>query len=308
MRLLPALLLLAVRPCAAESWPSIPLLPAIVQLETDRSPFCESHALLWALNYHAFQRVVRAEHRPPYDFIVTCAMTDGKTAVEFHQPERGRVRGLKVDLGGDEQKTAVVIARELATQSKVIDAVLERRLDKTAYQRGLPADEAFKRGEWAAVVTELEMALESSVPDAAFFFSLYAAHAGLGHAEKAKWYLAAFARASGTRFSALRPKQLAFIQEMVPAPVDDLARIAALQQDIARATLAKDWPETLRLTKEFVVVAPWHVSAYESLRKSYDALDWDPFADHWKRREKLARDVSRDSSLHDDIEKAIRAP
>lgn len=306
--MIPGALLALALPAAAASWPQIPRLPAIVQLETDGSSFCDSENLLWALNRHGFQRVLRASERPPYDFIISCFADDGKAAIELLEPNRSRVRGLKVTMGGNEQKTAVVVARELATQDKVVAAVLARSLDRSAYQHGLPADEAFKRGDWPAVVSELQDSVESSIPEGVFYFSLYAANAKLGAAEKAKWYLACFAKATGTRFKDLTAEQLSFLREMIPAAPEGHERAVALQQDLARATLAKDWPQTIRLTKELAAVEPWFLPAYESQSKTYGTLDWDAYETYWKRREKIAQAVSRDEDLHDAIERALRVP
>ncbi len=292
----------------AAPWPKLPLLPAIVQFEPDgRDRFCGSAELLAALNRHGFSRVLTTAERSPYDYILTCAPAGkGKAALELLTEKRERVRGLAIRLAPDQlDKSAVVAARELATDQKVVEHVLKRRLAKVAWYHGLTADEAFKRKEWGSVVSEMDEAAESDIDDAPFYVSLYVAHARLGHAEKAKWYLACFLQAAGKDLDDLNADQLAPLKEMRPIKTDENERALALQRSVAAANAAKDWPESIRLTKELVRVAPWFVTAYKSLADSYAAVDWEPFSRHWKRREKLARAVGRDQRRHDDIEKAI---
>lgn len=295
----------------AGSWPDLPVHPVIVQLQDDASPdaFCRSAGFQNMLQGHAFQRVVRPQDGSPYDFTLSCgALGDGRLVLALKDASGTHVRGLKVTRSpGDEAKTAIIAARELATDSKVIEAAGKRRLDRNRYFHAAAGDAAFRRGDWSQAVAELESCLESDIPEAALFYGLYAAHAALGNADRAKWYLAAFLKTDSKKLSELSAEQLKPLKSMVPVRAVENERTLELQRRLASATANKEWTQAIAMTKEIARWTPWFAPAYDSLARSYAAVKWTPFEEHWRRRHRLARRVNEDKQLHDAIEQAALA-
>lgn len=284
-----------------------PALPASVRFVPDpRVPFCSSNELFERLG-HVFESV--SKNAGYADFELRCE-TNGTDEVAFRLLDAAGKKAdyIEASVNPDRSSydaTAFLVGRRLSTGRKTIKAVLSLYQDRLRYGYGSGGNSSFDAGDWSASAASFYKALESGLEPEFLYFGLYASHAKLGHAARARWYLMAHCAEAGVNPAKLSDAKLAFLRSVprstyAPAPAS-LDRFRGLQA-------AKQWGAAISELKDLIEIAPWTVEAYEALAKSYDALGWTLLADNWRARGKLARRVKDDDKLHGRLLDALQGP
>lgn len=311
-RIAVAMLLAALAaPAGAKNY-SVPALPATVVLfvPDQRVSFCVSDELRARIT--PYFAVVSGPNELSYpDLRLDCEAYDAeRVAFTLRNSKGDPVDQFKVHVLADRStydSTAFLVARRLATGSKTIRAALTAYLANSSYLYAAGGIKAFDAGDWTNAADKLYRGLESGAPTTASYFGLYAAHAKLGHAARARWYLMEYCESEGKRLSKLDAKQLSYLREIQPpAPGEapaagDLSRYHSLVSD-------RNWAGAIFELKDVISQAPWTVEAYDALANAYKAVGWDLFEDNWRARAKLARKTANDKRLHEDLLDAIQTP
>lgn len=300
-----AVMLAASAPADAKSY-SFPPFPVQIKFESDpNSPFCLSPKLP-ARIARDFVSINDTENP---DLVLRCEAYD-EERVRFRVVDgNGKVADeFKVKVPPDAANydtAAFLVSRRLATGKKTIRAALTTYQDRVRYGYGKTGSSAFDAGEWGEAAGTLYGALESGMSPGYLYFGLYAAHAKMGHAAQARWYLMAYCESEGKNPAKLDARQLSYLREMPrlnpaqspPAPID--------LSDL-RARLAQhQWGAVIWELKTVVEAAPWTVEAYDAIANAYKALGWELLEDNWRERAKLARKTASDKRMHERLLDAL---
>lgn len=306
-----ALLAVLAAPAAATNY-SVPYLPASVVLFVPdaSSSFCASDELRSRINPY-FAVVADSDHLSYPDLRLDCEPhDDGRVQFTLRNSKGDVVDRFRAKILADRSTydtTAFLVARRLATGSKTIKAALTAYLANSRYQYAGGGIKAFDAGDWTSAADMLYRGLESDAPPTASYFGLYAAHARLGHAARARWYLMEYCESEGKRLSKLDATQLSYLKEIrppapgeLPAP-GDLSRYRSFVAD-------RNWVGAIFELKDLISRAPWTVEAYDALADAYKAVGWDLFEANWRQRAKLARRTAADKRVHEELLDAIQTP
>jgi hypothetical protein len=187
----------------------LPSLPARVQLTAHAgSDFCNSAELMERLRME-FSLVDTPDALQYPDLWLRCENHEGNRihfALLDHQDKTVDEFKMKlVDGRNAYPSLAYLVARRLGTGKKSIAASLRAYLANSRYSNAGGGVQAFDQGDWTTAADKLYRGLESDAPTTAAYFGLYAAHAKLGHAAQARWYMMEYCESEGRRPTRLDP-------------------------------------------------------------------------------------------------------
>lgn len=298
-------------PARAEEPVSLPLLPIHARLDAGPgAAFCSSDELKAALAGWAFASVFRSgEYSPVTDLVVTCTRHDaGRALISVTDRDGAPVEDFRTKITDSRQDfdgIAFLVARRLAKGRKTIEAALvahRANLRASAAERGA---QALADSDWATAADSLYRALESDAEPAALYYGLYVAHARLGSALRARWYLLLYCEAVDKRPDELTPAQLAPLLSIVRASRSDDGFAAASMSEWRRLVAEKRGHDAAFLLKSILERAPWTVDGYFALADVCEEIRWGPLEDGWRKRGKLARKAQVRTKNHEILHRLV---
>lgn len=293
------LLLQLVVPRRGHLLPEAVVLPSTARLTVegaDEGGVCRSDWMFYALARRTIGPLFKAgtAYDGRMDYAIRCrseggvvrlAVLDwnGAPVTEAVEPRAG---------AGD---TSVRLAVKLARDPRLIASVIGLYQDD-AFRSAKIGAEQWGRGEWEKAAANFFFALESDVSSVPMYYGLYEAHAKLGNAAKAYWYLLCFLRESGKTPLQLEDRQLAALRGLdAPAMLKAAMAAPLVRPEALFAAREGRVNEITRMLRDTVTLAPWDIRLHDALIALYERKGWHGLARTWRARRDTAAAVGASS-------------
>ncbi|MBI2386428.1 MAG: hypothetical protein HYV14_10490 [Elusimicrobia bacterium] len=299
---------------------TLPLFPVTVEIldKTENGPrsdgLCSSATLRERLHRRAFLWLAgdpavtwRA------DLILECRdlQGEGKVHVALFWPDRQKIYGFKVPrIGGsdgDDLASRTIAINLAMNEEKVAAPALTAFMAANLRHFTEEGARKLQEGAWDEAAELLHLALESPVEPPALYFGLAKAYAGLGLADQAYWYFAAYLESSRQDPEDVADKAREVLKAIADAPAR-APRDGEIAGRWRAAAGAEDWNDALVLQKTLALETPWDEALYQRTADAYQKLGWSALEDNWRRRQKGARSVNTGRARMERLQQLVAAP